>query len=63
MVGWRSIASIRATRVRAGGCDMASRSRQLAAPTFAPDGLYFLGPRYDADLNLPTHTPAMDWLP
>ncbi len=26
--GWRSIASIRATRVRAGGCDAASRARQ-----------------------------------
>lgn len=42
---------------------LASRDRALAAPTFAPDGLYFLGPRYDAALNLPTHTPAMDWLP
>ena len=42
---------------------LASRDRSVAAPTFAPDGLYFLGPRYDAELNLPTHTPAMDWLP
>jgi len=42
---------------------LASRDRSAAAPTFAPDGLYFLGPRYDAELNLPTHTPAMDWLP
>lgn len=42
---------------------LASRTRAMAAPTFAPDGLYFLGPRYDAELNLPTHTPAMDWLP
>lgn len=42
---------------------LASRERSMAAPTFAPDGLYFLGPRYDAALNLPTHTPAMDWLP
>ena len=42
---------------------LASRDRSLAAPTFAPDGLYFLGPRYDAELNLLTHTPAMDWLP
>ncbi len=42
---------------------LASRDRSAAAPTFAPDGLYFLGPRYDAELQLPTHTPAMDWLP
>ncbi|WP_374660076.1 tRNA pseudouridine(38-40) synthase TruA [Inhella sp.] len=42
---------------------LASRSREAAAPTFAPDGLYFLGPRYDEALALPTHTPAMDWLP
>jgi tRNA pseudouridine38-40 synthase len=42
---------------------LASRSRQAAAPTFAPDGLYFVGPRYDAIHGLPEHTPAMDWLP
>lgn len=42
---------------------LASRRRETAAPTFAPDGLYFLGPRYDDALALPTHTPAMDWLP
>lgn len=42
---------------------LASRDRALAAPTFAPDGLYFVGPHYDADLNLPNHTAAMDGLP
>ncbi len=42
---------------------LASRSRQMAAPTFAADGLYFLGPRYDAGLRLPTRTAACDWLP
>ena len=42
---------------------LASRSRQKSAPTFAADGLYFLGPRYDAHLELPTHTAACDWLP
>jgi tRNA pseudouridine38-40 synthase len=42
---------------------LAGRDRSLAAPTFAPDGLYFMGPRYDPELQLPTHTPAMDWLP
>lgn len=42
---------------------LASRQRERAAPTFSPDGLYFLGPRYDDALQLPTHTPAMDWLP
>jgi tRNA pseudouridine38-40 synthase len=40
-----------------------SRDRTLAAPTFAPDGLYFLGPQYDPGRCIPTHTPAMDWLP
>jgi tRNA pseudouridine38-40 synthase len=40
-----------------------SRSRLLAAPTFSAAGLYFLGPYYDPGLGLPTHTPAMDWLP
>lgn len=40
-----------------------ARDRDAAAPTFSPDGLYFLGPYYDAGLGLPEHTPAMDWLP
>jgi len=42
---------------------LASRSRQVAAPTFPADGLYFVGPYYDPRFSLPTHTPAMDWLP
>jgi tRNA pseudouridine38-40 synthase len=42
---------------------LAARSRDAAAPTFAPDGLYFVGPYYDAALGLPEHTAAMDWLP
>jgi tRNA pseudouridine38-40 synthase len=42
---------------------LAARDRDAAAPTFAPDGLYFAGPYYDAGLGLPEHTPAMDWLP
>ena len=40
-----------------------SRSRQAAAPTFAPDGLYFLGPYYDPVPEIPVHTPPMDGLP
>jgi tRNA pseudouridine38-40 synthase len=40
-----------------------SRDRSLAAPTFAPDGLYFLGPRYDAEHGVPTSSPAAEWLP
>ena len=40
-----------------------ARRRDIAAPTFAPDGLYFLGPRYDEALGLPERTPAFDWLP
>ena len=42
---------------------LASRQRIHAAPTFSPAGLYFVGPYYDQALALPTHTPAMDWLP
>jgi len=42
---------------------LAARSRDAAAPTFPPDGLYFVGPTYDDHLNLPRHTAAMDWLP
>lgn len=40
-----------------------SRSRSAAAPTFSPDGLYFLGPTYDAAFGLPERTPGFDWLP
>ena len=32
---------------------LAARSRVVAAPTFSPDGLYFLGPLYDARWGLP----------
>ena len=42
---------------------LAARDRDAAAPTFSPDGLYFLGPVYDASWNLPSRTPAYDWLP
>ena len=42
---------------------LAARDRDAAAPTFAPDGLYFLGPVYDAKWGLPERTPAYDWLP
>jgi len=42
---------------------LAARNRAAAAPTFAPDGLYFVGPYYDVRHAIPEHTPAMDWLP
>jgi tRNA pseudouridine38-40 synthase len=42
---------------------LAARDRRAAAPTFSPDGLYFLGPRYDAGWSLPVQTPTFDWLP
>lgn len=42
---------------------LAARSRDAAAPTFPPAGLYFAGPYYDAAFGLPDRTPAMDWLP
>jgi len=40
-----------------------ARSRDVAAPTFSPDGLYFLGPVYDPVWGLPERTPTFDWLP
>jgi len=39
------------------------RDRDAAAPTFSPDGLYFLGPRYAAHWGLPERTTAFDGLP
>ncbi len=42
---------------------LAARTRDAAAPTFAPDGLYFLGPRYDPRWGLPDSTPLFDGLP
>ena len=41
---------------------LASRSRDAAAPTFPPEGLYFLGPYYDAAHAIPTQVPAHGWL-
>ena len=42
---------------------LAARSRDAAAPTFSPAGLYFMGPVYDARWQLPSRTAAYDWLP
>lgn len=42
---------------------LTARDRDAAAPTFSPDGLYFLGPVYGAEWNLPSRTAAYDWLP
>lgn len=42
---------------------LAARDRDVAAPTFPPDGLYFVGPYYDAHHAIPPHTASMDWLP
>ena len=39
---------------------LAARSRKVAAPTFAADGLYFVGPLYDAAWGLP---PEATWQP
>jgi tRNA pseudouridine38-40 synthase len=41
---------------------LAARDRSLAAATFAPDGLYFVGPYYDPVHAIPERTAAMDWL-
>ena len=40
-----------------------SKDRALAAATFSPDGLHFVGPYYDAAHAIPEHTAAMSWLP
>ena len=40
-----------------------AHDRDAAAPTFSPDGLYFLGPRYAPAWGLPDRTPAYDGLP
>jgi tRNA pseudouridine38-40 synthase len=42
---------------------LAARDRDAAAPTFSPDGLYFMGPVYDPRWNLPRETPLYHWLP
>ena len=42
---------------------VAARRRDAAAPTFSPDGLYFLGPVYEEHYGLPKRTAAYDWLP
>lgn len=42
---------------------LAARNRGVAAPTFSPDGLYFVGPQYDASLGLPDAGALAHWLP
>ena len=42
---------------------LAAKDRRAAAPTFSPDGLYFLGPRYAAHWQMPERTAAYDGLP
>ncbi len=39
-----------------------SRDRRLGAPTFSPDGLYFIGPRYEGG-GAPVVRPDRSWLP
>ncbi|MES2401799.1 MAG: tRNA pseudouridine(38-40) synthase TruA [Pseudomonadota bacterium] len=40
-----------------------ARRRDAAAPTFSPDGLYFLGPIYEDHHGLPKSATSYDWLP
>ena len=40
-----------------------AKRRDAAAPTFSPDGLYFLGPVYEEKYGLPTKAASYDWLP
>lgn len=37
-----------------------AKSRESAAPTFSAEGLYFAGPSYEAQWNIPVHTPALN---
>lgn len=39
-----------------------ARDRSAAAPTFPADGLYFVGPYYDACHGIPADVPAHDWI-
>ena len=39
---------------------LAARSREAAAPTFSPDGLYFIGPRYAPAWGLPEVDPLAE---
>ena len=40
-----------------------AKDRRLAAATFPADGLYFIGPYYDALHAIPNQPIALDWLP
>jgi len=40
-----------------------AKSRDVAAPTFAAEGLYFAGPQYDPKWGLPQITPTYNFLP
>jgi tRNA pseudouridine38-40 synthase len=40
-----------------------ARDRRSAAPTYSPDGLYFLGPRYAVHWGIVQSVPAYDGLP
>jgi tRNA pseudouridine38-40 synthase len=42
---------------------LAAKKREFSAPTFSPDGLYFLGPTYAPEWGLPQRTVAFDGLP
>jgi tRNA pseudouridine38-40 synthase len=39
-----------------------AKNRDAAAPTYAPEGLYFAGPQYDSNWGLPEATHLMNWL-
>ena len=42
---------------------LSAKRRDAAAPTFSPDGLYFLGPVYEDKYDLPLKAASYDWLP
>jgi len=41
---------------------LAARDRKIAAPTFSADGLYFVGPQYDAHHGIPSPAMHLPWL-
>ena len=42
---------------------LSAKRRDAAAATFSPNGLYFLGPLYDAKYGLPGRAASYHWLP
>lgn len=42
---------------------LSSKKRQYAAPTFSPDGLYFIGPQYEEQWQIPQNLALLEGIP